>query len=85
MQLSGTLISKYQAEKRRRWKKNPLPFQSGGITVWMCAIIIASSKKVSVCVCVCVWGVGEGGAHWSLVAPSSANLHPQCVTLMLNQ
>ena len=84
MQLSGTLISKYQAEKRRRWKKNPLPFQSGGITVWMCAIIIASSKKVSVCVCVC--GVGEGGgAHWSLVAPSSANLHPQCVTLMLNQ
>jgi hypothetical protein len=84
MQLSGTLISKYQAEKRRRWKKNPLPFQSGGITVWMCAIIIASSKKVSVCVCVCVCGVGEG-AHWSLVAPSSANLHPQCVTLMLNQ
>ena len=84
MQLSGTLISKYQAEKRRRWKKNLLPFQSGGITVWMCAIIIASSKKVSVCVCVCVvWG--RGGAHWSLVAPSSANLHPQCVTLMLNQ
>ena len=38
---------------------DPLPFQSGGITVWMCAIIIASSKKVSVCVCVC--GVGEGG------------------------
>ena len=63
MQLSGTLISKYQAEKRRRWKKNPLPFQSGGITVWMCAIIIASSKKVSVCVCVCVcvvWGRGGG-------------------------
>ena len=85
MQLSGTLISKYQAEKRRRWKKNPLPFQSGGITVWMCAIIIASSKKVSVCVCVCVGCGGGGGAHWSLVAPSSANLHPQCVTLMLNQ
>ena len=71
MQLSGTLISKYQAEKRWRWKKNPLPFQSGGITVWMCAIIIASSKKVSVCVCVCVvWGRGRTGLLWPLVPPT---------------